>query len=449
MGAMADVTAPPAPTGKWSRRFRSLAAVILVIVFAFSFLASGVGIWLKRNTLNNDVWAERVVPLGEDPEVQAALAQWTADELLVALDPEERIAKELPENTKFLAIPISAALRDFITQKVDEFYASDKFEELWTYAAIQAHDAAVDTLKGNRPAVVADDEKVQINLIPLVDAILAQVVKEVPSLINKDVTLPTVKVEDVPEATREKLSKALGVDLDDDFGTITIYDGGKLTFAQKMVRWIEKLPIATGVLAVLTAGGALLVSPRKRRTGFQLLGGAALAAIAIRRVGFLLQSEVSGLVVKDVNRAAANVVVASFIDPLTGAAATVLWVIALLMLVLAVTGPYGWARSLRGAAASGASSARDAASGAATAPATVTWVVEHREALRIAGWVLAALVLWFASLSWGLLLIVAIGITLWQVGLNRIAGQADADADAEGDGDAIGGGTTPPAGADA
>lgn len=420
---MADASTPAPSTGKWSRRFRSLIAVVLVVLFAFSFLASGVGVWLKRNTLNDDVWAERVVPLGEDPEVQAALAQWTADELLTALDPQERIAAELPDNTKFLAAPISAALRDFITEKVQEFYGSKEFEKLWTYAAIEAHTAAVDTLKGNRPAVTADDQKVQINLIPLIDAILAQVVKEVPALVNKDVELPEVKVEDVPEATREKLSKALGVDLDDDFGTITVYDGGTLSFAQKMVRWVEKLPIATGILALLTAGGALLISPRKRRTGFQLLGAAALAAIAIRRVCFLLQSEVSDLIVKDVNRRAANVIVATFIDPLTGAAATILWIIALAMLVLAITGPYAWAQSLRGAAVSGASSAGDAA----RSETTVSWIVEHREALRIAGWVLAGLVLWFASLSWGLLLLVVIGIVVWQLAITRIAERAGVD----------------------
>ena len=425
-GGMADAPTPAAPAGRWNRRFRSLAAVTLVVVFALSFLASGVGIWLKRNTLDKDVWNERVVPLGTDPAVQRALAAYATDQLMQAVKPEELFAEALPERGQVLAIPLSAAVREFVAEKVEEFFASDRFESIWTAAATKAHDAAIATLKGDRPAVVADDEKVQIDLIPLIDAVLADIAEQVPDLIGRDVRLPTIRVDDVPEASRARLAEALGVELDDDFGTVTIYDGGKLSLAQTAVRWIDRLPVLTGILAALAAGGALWLSPRRRRTAFQLLGAAAIAAIAIRRVCFLLQSQVEGLVVEDLNREAARVVIATFVDPLTAAAATVLWVLAALALAIAVTGPYGWARSLRTTAGTGAAAARGAATDLATAPTTAAWVAGHRDPLRVGGWVAAALVLWFASLSWLLLVVVVAGVIAWQVAIDRIGAGAPA-----------------------
>lgn len=425
---MADVDAPPptAAGGRWSRRFRSLAAGVLIVVFALSLVEAGLGLWVKRNTLNRDVWSERVVPLGTKPEVQQALAAYTTQQLMETVDPDALFAEALPERAQILAIPLSAAVREFVAEKVDEFFASEQFERLWVAAATKAHDAAISTLKGERPAVVADDEKIQINLIPLIDAVLAEIADEVPDLIGRDVRLPRVTVDDVPDVARARLAEALGVELDDDFGTVTIYDGGTLSAAQLAVRWIERLPILGAILATLAAAGALWVSPRRRRTAFQLIGAAALGAVAIRRMSSLLQDQVEGLVVDEINRAAAQVVVATFVDPLTAAAATLLWVLALLALVLAITGPYGWARSLRTTAGTGAVAARGAATELATAPTTAAWAAAHRDHLRIAGWVAAALVLWFASLSWLLLLALVAGVVAWQVAVDRIAAGAPA-----------------------
>ena len=209
-------------------RFRKIIAGLLVAVFALTFIASGVGIWLHRNTLNSDVWNDRVVPLGQDPAVQAALAAWTTDELMQAVNPEAVLRENLPDRARILAVPLSAAIEDFVGEQVDKFYASDAFEEVWTIAATRAHDAAIATLRGDNPAITTDDEKVTINFIPLINEVLARILEEAPGLVGSDAKLPTITVDDVPSEAREKLGDALGVNLDDDFGTFTIYDDGKL-----------------------------------------------------------------------------------------------------------------------------------------------------------------------------------------------------------------------------
>ncbi|MCZ7528570.1 MAG: hypothetical protein M5U14_20655 [Acidimicrobiia bacterium] len=402
------------------RRVRRATAVVLVVLFGVLFLVSGVGIWLRRSTLNDDVWADRVVPLGREPAVQEALARWTVDQLMVTVDPENLFEEVLPERGRILAGPLSSAVRGFVADRVDGFFASERFEELWAGAATRAHDAAVAVLRDERPNVAVEDEQVTINLIPVIDAVLTDILDAAPGLVGSDVDLPEVSVEDVPEAARERLGEALGVDLGDGFGTVTVYDGGRLSTAQDLVRLFDRLVVLTALLTVAVGAGALWVSPRRRRTLFQLLGAAALVCVVIRRVSFTLQDEVVDLVRKDENREAASVVVAAFVDPLTGAAATVLWIIAGVAAVAAVTGPYDWAVRVRGTVAQGARSAAGVVRAEAAELDTVRWIVDHRDVLRITGYVLGALVLWFADLTWLTILVVGVLVAAWQVGLDRL-----------------------------
>lgn len=430
--------------------FRKISAVVLVVVFALSFVSAGVGIWLQRNTLNDDVWSERVVPLGQDPEVQKALAAWTTGELMKLVDPEALFQEALPQRAQILAVPLTSAVEGFVSDKVLEFYQSEAFEKIWTVAATRAHDAAVRTLRGDAPAVTADGEKVTINFIPLINAVLAEILKEAPGLVGSDAKLPTITVEDVPSKAREKLGDALGVDLGEDFGTFTVYDGGKLSTAQQAVRIFDAVVPLTAALAVLSFAGALAVSVRRRRTLLQLLGVAAVGAIAVRRICFTLQDEVDGLIKVDVNRPAANVIVRTFVHPLTEGAGTALWIIGIVALIAILTGPYGWVVRLRSSLAGLFRAASTAASDRANDDETLQWVARNVDALRIAGFVAGALLLWFVDLSWLSFFLIALLVAGWQVVVAQLAGRADARAqDGDGGGDPGAGddgdGTTPPA----
>lgn len=413
-------------------RLRKITAVFLVVVFALTFVASGVGILLHRNTLNDDVWNERVVPLGKDPEVQKALAAWTTEELMKAVDPQALFKEALPQKAQILAVPLSSAVEDFVRQKVEEFYASDAFVKIWEVAATRAHDAAIRTLRGDAPAVQADGEKVTINFIPLINAVLAEILKEAPGLVGSDAKLPTITVDDVPAAARERLGKALGVDLGPNFGTFTVYDGGKLSTAQQAVRIFDAAVPLTTALAVLSFIGALAASTRRRRTLLQLLGVAAVGAVLIRRICFLLQDEVNGLVKVDVNRSAANVVVRTFVEPLTNGAATVLWVIAIVALIAILTGPYRWVVSLRSSVVNLARAASGAVSDRANDDATLRWVARNVDALRIVGYALGALALWVFDLSWLTFFLIVVFVAAWQVVVARLAIKAPAGVDDDG-----------------
>jgi hypothetical protein len=417
----------------WSQRARRVIAVVLVVVFGISFLAAGLGIWLHRNTLNEDVWRDRVASLGDEPEVQAALSAYTTEQITTTLDAEGFLRERLPEPAGLLAVPLSSAIDGFVAERVDRFYASDRFEDLWEQAAIRAQREVVLLLRNERRTVESDPEKVSIDLIPLIEAALREVVSSVPELIGIDVELPERPEGELPAETRQRLADTLGIQLDDDFGRVVIYDKGRLASAQQIVALFDQVVVGSIVLAIFTGGGALLVSPRRRRTGLQLLGAVAVACLLVRRAAFILQDQVLELFEVDVNRAAGEVVLSTIIDPLTTAAGSTLWAVGFLALVLALTGPYGWAVELRGQARGAAGSLGGAASDAAQSPQLATFVQRHADRLRIAGYAGAAAVLLFGDLGFLGVLLLAVALVGWQVAVSRLAGPSHEGA-AEGEG---------------
>jgi hypothetical protein len=406
---------------RW-HRVRHRVAPVLVLVFAVSTLASGVGTWLHRSTLNDDVWAERVVPIGEDPAVQAALASWTTAQLVAVVDLRALLEDAFPQRADVLAGPLSSVVTDWIGERVDRFLASDEFGQLWAVAVTQAHDRAVDVLRGERRNVTVDGDRVTIDLLPVIHAVLDDLADRAPALVGGG-ELPRHSVDDAPIAVRRRLGQVLGTDLGADFGTITIDHGGEVAAARQAVRMFDRGVVASILAMVLSAAAALAVSTRRRRTGLQLLGAAALVALAVRRLTFLLEDRILDLVRVETNRPAISAVVHSFTDPFTDAAATTLWIVAALALLVAATGPYHWATRVR-RTVTGVTHLAPGEVTEADREATRTWPAGHADGLRLGGYALGALALWVAELTWPTLLLLAAAVASWQVALVRLTSDA-------------------------
>ena len=86
-----------------------------------------------------------------------------------------------------------------------------------------------------------------------------------------------------------------------------------------------------------------------------------------------------------------------------------------------LTGPYGWVRSLRSSIARLFTSATTAVSERAQDDATLVWVAHHVDALRIGGYVVGALLLWFVNLTWLTFFLIALLVAGWQVLVARLA----------------------------
>jgi hypothetical protein len=426
---------PQAPTASPRRagRPRRIVTVLLVVLTSIVFTVAVVGVWARRNVLDTDKWVETVGPIPEDPAVRQALGNWMTPQLMAAIDAEAFFESVLPERGQALAAPLTDAVEGFVDGKVNEFLASDDFERLWVEVNRRAHARAVDVLEGDTGDLQIENGEVVLNLVPVLNSVLAQIGEASPEIFGQTVDLPTVSVDDTPEDAVATVEAALGRDLPDDFGQFTVFDAQRLEAVQDAVYLFERFVVAAAVLAVVLIALTLWVSPRRRRTLLQLAVGIALGVVLLRRVGLRLEDEVVDLA-KPENREAVGVVVGAFVDSLLDATAWILAFAALVAVVALLTGPYGWARALRGRTVSLAHALAAAVRSAVTRrpdEATVQWVDAHRVALQLGGIVVGIVVLLLVDLSWLGILLLALVIAAFELALARIAAPTPAEAESQ------------------
>lgn len=410
-------------------RVRGVLAVVGVVLSCVLLLAACLGVFVRRSFFKTDNFSNRAGELIDDPGVQSALSAYLTEQINQLIDPQEIFAEALPDRAQILAIPLTGAVEGFVGDQVATFVASDTFAELWKTAVSTAHSEAVRVLEGDTPLLEESNDQIVINLLPVINSVLAQIGEQSPEILGRSVDLPTVTVDDVPDAARQAIGDALGVTLDDDFGTFTVYDDGALSSAQEAVALADKLVWVLVVLAPLAILATLAISPRRRRTLLQLTVGIALSMVLLRRLVFLFQKDLLDYVRIERNVPAVQATSEAFLDPLTTAA---LWVgIGALVIaaVALVTGPYGWAVRLRRDAVEAGRTVGTAVVNGSQDPATIEWVGANVDRLRIGGAVVGLVLLWWLDLSWFGLLLLALLVGAYELVVHRLAEQAVGDDD--------------------
>jgi hypothetical protein len=406
-------------------RTRGVLAVVGVLLSCVLLVAAALGIWAKRSFLKTEVFADRAGNLIDDPGVQTALAGYLSDQLNLLIDAEAVLAEALPDRAALLAVPLSTAVEDFVTDKVNEFVSSSGFAELWKGAVEVAHREAVRVLEGDTPLVAESEDQIVINLLPVVNAILARIGEASPELLGRSVDLPTVTVDDVPDEAREAIGNALGRDLDDDFGTFTVYDDGALTAAQDAMALSNKAVWVLVALVPLAIALTLWASPRRRRTLLQLCIGAVVAMVVVRRIVFLFQDELLDLVRIDRNRPAVEATSDAFLGPLHDGALWIGLIALAIAAAAALTGPYSWAVSVRRRTVGTARALRSAVGERSEDEATLAWISAHQDALRLAGAAVGVLLFWWLDLSWLGFFLLAGLVALYELAVSRLTARAE------------------------
>lgn len=413
---------------------RRIAAGVLVVISCLSFLTGGAGIWASRNFLDTDVWVERVGPLADDPDVQAALSREITTEVMQLVDPQALFEEVLPERGQLLAVPLSGAVEGFVGDQVATFVASDAFARLWVGVNEQAHAAAVRVLKGDSDVVQAGDDSVTLNLVPIINQVLARITSVSPELFGRTIDVPDVQIDEVPSGAIDKINSTFGTDLPEDFGQITIYDQGQLKEVQDAIALFDRLVVFSVIIFLLSTIGALALSIDRRRTVLQLAITDVLLLILMRRAAMTAQDQVLGLVRVDDNVPAAKAVSDALLQGLFDGTRVLLWVFGILIVVAWLTGSSTTVVRVRHGIASAVTGVVSAARDRGSDPATVTWLVAHRDALRVAGVAVGLVLLWWLDLSWlGVFLLLAL-IVAYEILLTRLPDHDPGDDDTPTDG---------------
>jgi hypothetical protein len=413
-------------TQRTAARRGSVRRVLVGLLAALTCVAvvlATTAVWAHQTVLNTDRWVATVAPLGQDPAVTNALTARISDQVFTIIPAQQLVAEALPERSRFLAAPLTNAVKGFVTDQVHNLLTSPQFEEAWIEANRIVHTRVVAVLRGDSEVVQTRDGQVVLNLLPVVNQALSQVEQFASDLIGRDVNLPEITNGEVPEAARAKLQQALGVQLPPDFGEIVVFSSGRLAAAQDAVRFADRLMVLLVLLALVLLVATFWLSRSRRRTLLQVTVGAMFGFVIVRRLAMRGQQDIVGMVQVDVNRAAVQAVtdrVLSGFFALTG----LLIVIGLVLVALAlVTGPYRWAVALRRRTAElwrALITAGDRGSDATMASPAGAWIRDHTALLQLGGAIVGVLVLLVADLSWAGFLIILTVLALYELALWRL-----------------------------
>lgn len=420
-----------AKLGKLERRrvrggmFRRIAVGILVFLIALLVPITATATWVRHTVLNTDNYVATVAPIASNPDVTAALARTATDELFTALDPQQLVQSALPAKASFLAAPITNGVKGFVQDQVNTVLNTAAFQQIWITANRIAHEALLKVLNGQAKALQTTNGEVVLNLVPLLNRVLAGIQAQASELLGKDVTLPTLSGNELPSVACEKISAALHRPLPSTCGQIPLFPADKLNQAQHAVRAFKHLVVALLIVTPLLAALALWLTRRRRRTLMQMAVGAMLGMVLVRRTVFWLQDTLIATG-KPENKAARSAIVHQVLHGFFDVSLWVLWIAVAVLVIAAVTGPYGWAVASRhwvvGVSRSVAQWTR-VAFGNAKAGTQGGWIPAHLDLLRIAGAAVALLVILAFSLNFVWVLVVLALTAGYEFWLYRIREQ--------------------------
>jgi hypothetical protein len=182
--------APPAAAGRGGaarRRWRALAATLLIVVGCLLAPLSVVAVWARNQVTNTDRYVETVAPLVREPAIQDAISAQIVAQVFTYIDVsgltnqavDALASRGLPPQVagqlRALAGPIENGVESFTHSQVDKIVQSEEFATAWVEANRVAHAELVKALTGEGGgAVTVSNDTVSVNLAALIDVVKQQ-----------------------------------------------------------------------------------------------------------------------------------------------------------------------------------------------------------------------------------------------------------------------------------
>ncbi|QEU93308.1 hypothetical protein [Streptomyces kanamyceticus] len=430
----AEVTALRAQAGSERRKkvrlltVRRVAAAVLIALAAVLTVTAVIGVWGARTTLNTGRWVDTVDDLPRHPAVNKAVSAYLTDQIFTELDVEQRLSEALPERASFLAAPVTGAVRNYVRDSVSKLIATDEFRTLWRATNRSAHGRIVAVLENRNKNVRAEGDTVTLNLLPMVNNALATLEDRLPTLFGKQFDLPRITSGQIPPGLHDRVEKALGVTLPDDFGQVRLYNRGELSQVQDAVLLFKRAVWGLVIAVPVLLGLALWVSPNRRRTVLQFGLWLVVSVTVLTSVLRAVRDQLLAQVTPGTYRDGVRDVLWTVFETLRDRGAQLLWLGVAIAVIAYLVGPGRlpvWLRRTvaEGARIAGAFVARTARRGTGTGARQ--WVGRHADVLRVGGLVVAVLVTLLLA-SWTALLVVALLLLGYEAAVTLVArGAAD------------------------
>ena len=279
---MTTATSPTTvePTAAPVRRRRSVLAGISLVLACLAILLATVAVWSHQVALNTERFTALAGNALDDPEVIDPLSARISAQVVDALDVQSRLANVLPDRVTAIAGPVTLALQDGLTRRLETLLAEPRMQQALTRTLAFAHERVMNLMRDQAQAVTNLEGQVVIEVYPALLVALQEL--QAAGIIGADVQLPDPATSEPPGVIRGVLENRLGVTLPADFGTIPIMSVEQLQTAQTVVKAFDIVVIVLIVLAVALSVLAIWLAARRPRMIVFLAIGTIIAFLLAR-----------------------------------------------------------------------------------------------------------------------------------------------------------------------
>ena len=261
-------------------RRRSVLAGISLVLACLAILLATVAVWAHQVAFNTDRFTALASGALDEPEVIDPLAARISMQVVDALDVQTRLENVLPDRVTAIAGPVTLALQDGLTRRLQTLLAEPRMQQALTNTLKFAHTRVMNLLRDQAPAVTDLNGQVVIEVYPALLVALQEL--QTAGIIGPDVQIPDPATAEPPGVIRGVLENRLGVTLPADFGTVPIMSVEQLQTAQTVVKAFDVVVIVLVVLAVVLAALAIWLSANRRRMVVYLALGTIIAFVLAR-----------------------------------------------------------------------------------------------------------------------------------------------------------------------
>jgi hypothetical protein len=397
------------PVGR--QRWRTILAVVLIVVGCVLAPLAGVAVWARNQVTNTDRYVRTVAPLASDLAIQAAIADQITAQIFTYLDVQgltnqtvdalaaRGLRPRVADQLRGFAAPLASGIQGFVRTEVGKIVQSQAFADAWVQANRVAHQALVKALTGQGGgAVTVEGDTVNLNLAPFIQTVKQRLVASGFGLAAR-----------IPEVN----------------ASFVLFDVKNLSRARSAFNLLNTLGVWLPIIAIVLLGVGVYVAKDHRRA----LVGAAVG-VAIGMLGLGLSLAVFRTIYLDAVPPAVlpHDAAAVLYDTIVAYLRLGLRTILVLALVVAAgafaTGTSTTAVRTRQRLTAGIGWLRGGAehAGLRTGPVG-TWVYANKQLLRIAAVTLAALALVFLGQPTGKVVALLAGLLLVALALIEFLGR--------------------------
>jgi hypothetical protein len=384
LASQRDAGGTDPPSRGTRQRWRTIIAVLLIVVACVLAPLSVVAVWTKNQVTSTDRYVRTMAPLASEPSIQNALADRITARIFESVDVKaltdqavDALARQgLPPvrvaQLRSLEAPIVNGVESFTRSQVGKVTSSAAFANAWVQANRVAHQALVNSLtgKGGGAATIKNDT-VTLNLGPLIHSVKQELTASGYGLAAK-----------IPETN----------------ASFVLFESPAITKAQNGFNLLNTLGIWLPIIVLVLIALAVYVAKSHRRALVGATLGVAAGMIVLALGLAIFRSVYLNALPAGVSHAAA----ADLYDTLVRFMRVGLRSVLVLALVIALgaflTGTSVTAVRTRGGLVRGIAWLRGSAASAGLRTGPVgSWVYAHKLALRIGAVAAAGLALVF----WG------------------------------------------------